>query len=113
MSAPQQVVWKFLLDLDVAPQTIQVPIAARLVHIAWFQGSPTLWYLVETDPFAQQRPATTARHFQTAATGQTMPPYDQAIHHGTVIQNDTFVWHIFELTGDHDTAATHRANGQP
>lgn len=88
---PPQTVWKYPLELTKEPQRIVLTTGASFVHAAWFQGKPVLWFLIQPDNPPRDH------WVQIAATGQQMPAYPEAMYVLTIIQDDTFVWHIFRL----------------
>jgi hypothetical protein len=86
-----RVVHKFPLLMERATE-LEIPLGAQLLHAAWQQGAPTLWFLVDPTQGKERR------LFVIVATGETLHYREGSLAFvGTVLTPDgRFVWHIFE-----------------
>ena len=86
----KQTVYKYQLSHSIgAPQEVDLPKDAAILHVDDQAGVITLW--AQVDPHA---PLVT-RRFAVFGTGDDLP--QDAVHRGTLLQHP-YVWHIYELS---------------
>lgn len=86
--ADMKTVWKFQVPIDGQAHSFQVPRSAELAHVGMqTRGAVMVWLVVYTEaPIEEMK-------LRVFGTGQEIPePWE---HVGTV-QDDEFVWHVFE-----------------
>lgn len=82
-------VWKFPLEVSNTPQSFDIPTGGQIVHVAHYEGQPTMWVEVDPDRIKERRT------FSVRGTGHR---YGAATRHvGTAIDPELpLVWHIIE-----------------
>lgn len=91
-------IWRFPIDMTEAANnearfTLEVPVGARILHVALLQRAPhepSLW--IKFDP--DREPVT--HTFEIVGTGNPVPEHSEYV--GTW-QQDGYVWHLFEVIG--------------
>ena len=91
-------IWKYQLERTPAPQRIQMPAGAQVVHVAMQHEHFTLW--AHVDPERPPAP----RSFIVVGTGTAIPPMHE--HRGTV-QIEEYVFHVLEFAPERTAIATH------
>lgn len=83
-------VWKYELSLR-QEQRIEMPVGAKILHVAEQHGILCLWALVA--PGANR----VNRRLMIAGTGHLTVPQDEWTHVGTALcDGGEFVWHVFD-----------------
>jgi hypothetical protein len=83
-------VWKFRLNIDDRSE-LQMPVGAKVLHIAEQQGVARLWALVDPDAPLE------FRKFRLAGTGHPIQNGFALKHHGSfLMRGDKLVFHLFE-----------------
>lgn len=94
MADPRCRVYKYPLRISSAPQTLNLPRGAKVVHVhsqeVGGEARACLWLEVNTTAPAVHRT------FAVYATGEDIDVQYQARHVGTV-HVDWTVWHVYEL----------------
>lgn len=92
MSASQQIIWKFGVQLDVF--TLVMPWQSRIVHVGLQGELPYIWASFPSFDMAKSRVAA-SRTFITVKTGQE---FDALRHIGTFIMPSYETYHVYETT---------------
>lgn len=97
--APPRRVWKYPLAVRVE-QTVEMPMGARVIHVAEQWGKPMVWAeVIGTDTFAKAY--TRPRRFYIIGTGHVFDTRQAQIEYrGTVLlQRGHLVLHVYEEVG--------------
>ena len=81
-------IWKYEINIT-DEQTIMMPKGSRTLSFQLQNGIPCIWAVVEPNVEKEKR------KFFIAGTGNPFPCEINAMFIGT-IQNNGFVWHLFE-----------------
>jgi hypothetical protein len=86
-------IWKYPLTVRSGKQDLMVPAGATLLHVEVQQGSPTLWFLINTTN------GILIRTFRVYGTGHEIDRNElEAMSHiGTSTDLGSLVWHVFEI----------------
>lgn len=86
-------IYKYPLKIET-PQTIILPIGAKILSIQNQLDEAVLWAIVDNNVKTEQR------HFYFFGTGHELPEvFGTDLNYITTIQQDdgNYVWHIFEI----------------
>lgn len=88
-------VWKYPLHLQDEVQELMVPAGADLIHVGEQNGSPRLWFLVDTKKPKMKRT------FRVYGTGHEINGQLESMSHvgTTVARFGGWVGHVFEIVG--------------
>jgi len=85
-------VWKFALGTADNRQTFAIPQDGKILWVAVQSETPCIW--VEVDPEAPK----CNRQFAVYGTGHRMPAVSQQYVGSFMLENGSFVLHVYELT---------------
>lgn len=88
-------IWKIAMGIGVGPWAHELPAKSQFLDVQMQHGLVTMWFLVDPNT-----PDKETRKFRIFGTGHGIEQNtDELMHMGTV-QQDQFVWHIFEECDD-------------
>jgi hypothetical protein len=85
-------IWRWEFPAAADTLEVDVPYGARLLHVAGWNGSISLWFEVTTTAAQTQR-----RRFALFGTGHELPANHMS-YVGTAL-NPPFAWHVYEVFG--------------
>lgn len=98
MEKKLKTIWKFDISLAKVKHAVEMPLHAKIVHVGMKPQDTqswgtipvfSIWAEVETETSLRK-----TRTFYIVGTGHEIP--DQSQHIGTMVMNDSYVWHIYE-----------------
>lgn len=84
-----QAVYKYVMGNEVA--TIELPIGAKIIHLAEQHGQTCMWVQVDTEAEKEKR------YFVLYGTGHPMLNAEHTFIGTMLTAGGNLVWHVFEL----------------
>lgn len=81
-------IYKYILNVPIEDNKIEMPIGAEILHVASQDGYPTIWAVTHPDRGME------IRVFKVIGTGEEFKS-GRLNYHGTA-HCGSFVWHVFE-----------------
>jgi hypothetical protein len=91
-------IWKYPLK-TTDDQVVNMPVGAKILHLAVQGETPTLWALVEVDDFLDEESRVyESRRFRIFGTGHHISTWDNLAYVGSYqLGGGALVFHVFEL----------------